>query len=176
MVKTLVSIFSRNMDDTLASLILLGKKLYGNVVVIDDHSKDDSKIIAEMAGADFIESGPGLDYAGFITKSIVMGNRLRIEGLILLPGHFPFGSKDLKRFHEKIKSRKNDMILSKRTLSEELSAGLEFDDNLYQWNGIPEMIYLNGIAMKNTIIPGEGDDYLFTFRDDFKRKVKVEIF
>jgi len=162
------------MDDTIAGVILLSKKYFRDVIVFDDRSVDDTKTISKMAGAKFVGSGTGIDFVDYVTKSFTYAKRKNADFLILLPGHFPFKGSMVGKISDEIKRDKNDVILTKSCLDENITHGFTVATILNKKNRVPTIQCYSKKAIRNVFIIKEGENYMLKFDNDLEKSIKIK--
>lgn len=108
-----------NEEKYVASTVLKCQKFHRNIFVIDDCSTDDTKRVAELAGAKVVRHKTNQGYGGALRTCFMIGKREKADCLVILDSdgqHDPNAVPDLV---EPIRNGEFDLVIGSRFKSKE---------------------------------------------------------
>jgi glycosyltransferase involved in cell wall biosynthesis len=112
--KILVAIPAFNEGTTIGSVVLKARQYGGEVVVVDDGSKDDTAEVARLAGAHVVSHARNLGKGMAIRSAWLYARERDLEALVLIDGDCQHEPKDIPRLLEPIWSETADVVLGVR--------------------------------------------------------------
>ena len=133
-----------NEQNSIGDIVKKAKKYVGNVVVVDDGSKDRTKEMAEKAGAIVLRHLVNLGKGAALKTGCDFAVKKGAQFIIALDADAQHNPSDIPRFIEKLK--KNDIVFSHRKLSRKMPFVLRFGN----WFISQAVAILYGIRLIDT--------------------------